>query len=1109
MQKTGQIHRWGGLVIIMGALLISGILGCKRDKAATFKPYQSLFTLLPPDSTGVTFRNDVLDTKKVNPLIYLYAYNGGGVAAGDLNNDGLCDLVFTSNEKGPTVYLNKGNMKFEDITAKSGMKGYGGWFTGVTMVDINADGWLDVYISRSGPDSSTWENLLFINNHNGTFTEQAANYNLQNHQPCTQAIFFDYDNDGDLDAYLVNHPATFDNIMNPMYYNDTSLFYQGKDRLMENTGHGFVDVSDKAGINPQISYGLSASVTDINNDGYPDLYVANDFFSPDHFYINNGNKTFTEKTSEYFKQTSLFSMGSDFGDINNDGYQDLMVVDMMPDNHERMKTHFFPMPLEWYNVLHNSFPPAQYVKNSLQLSNDGKEFSEIAQMTGTAKTDWSWNIDIDDLNNDGLNDIFITRGTKRDYFDLDFMQLQDETEKRMGYHHYPDTLIQKMPVSRLMNYVFMNHGGLHFSDETASAGLTQKIISNGAVTADLDNDGDLDLVINNTDNTAFIYRNNSEQDNTKNYLEIKLEGNDQNKFGIGTVVDIYTKAGKQHKQLANSRGFESCPEQIIHFGLDTCKTVDILTVKWYDGTTQTLYHVPANQLLVLKKKDASYNPTGPVNAAQTLLTETSVPGLNYQHKEDNFIDFKKDRLIPFMLSREGPAVAVGDVNKDGLQDVFLGGAYNGSKGQLLIQQPDGSFAPFNNQPWQQLNFETIGAVFADFNGDGYDDLYLANGSNEYAANDPLLKDKLYLNNAGKGFTDASDMLPPMAGAKTAPIAFDFDSDGDLDLFVAGRMMPGAYPSQSRSYLLRNDGTHFTDVTATLAPGLLKTGDVTSATAADLNHDGKPDLIVTAEWQPVLIFKNTGKAFDRVYTGSALDSLNGWWNCVTAADLNNDEKLDLVVGNQGLNSYLQATPDKPITLYYDDFDGNGVKEPLVVHYLKGEADFLYDRNTICEQMPKFKNTYLTYESYSKAGIGGIITPEKMKTSEKYVANYFKSIWIENLGNFHFKVHELPAEAQLAPTNAFVVSDLNNDGKPDIISVGNSEADFYFTGRSSASPGIVLINQGNGKFVPVDVKKSGFLNPMVCRHMQLIPIQGFGVCLLVANNDNSLRVFKMHP
>ena len=876
--------------------------------------------------------------------------------------------------------------------------------------------------------------------------------------------------------------------------------------MMENIGDTFIDVSDKAGINPDLSFGLSASVADINNDGYPDLYVANDILSPDHFYINNGDKTFTEKTSEYFSEISLGSMGSDFGDLNNDGYADLCSVDMIWDNHEQMKTRYTLMPFEWYKQLRKSLPPLQIQKNSLQLSNGGKYFSEISFITGTAKTGWCWNVNIDDLNNDGWNDIFITQGMKHDFTNLDFMQLQMDQTHRAGFRVTYDSLIFKEMSQKWINHLFINKGDLTFADETVSSGLPEKVISCGAVTADLNNDGNLELIINNTDDYPAIYRNNTLA-SIKHYLRVKFEGDSLNKFGLGAVVNLYTSVGMQHKQLSNSRGYESCPEQILHFGLDSIKRVDSLVVIWNDRSTQTLYNVDANQVITVKKKDAKKQfVAAPV--APTLMTEIHPNGLINAHKEDDFTDFKKDRLLPFMMSREGPAIAIGDVNKDGLEDVFIGGAYRGSSGQLLIQQKDGSFLPAESQPWKNLNIETTGAVFADFNGDGYVDLYLANGSNEYSKNDTLLHDRLYLNNAGKGFTDASYMLPVMGGAKTSPMAFDFNGDGKMDLFIAGRMMPGEYPSSSRSYLLRNDGKHFTDVTETICPELAKTGNACAAWVGDLNKDGKPDLIVASEWEPLMFYKNTGKTLQRVLTNSPLDTLRGWWKCIVPADLNSDGKMDFLIGNQGMNSYLKATPTEPVTMYYNDFDDNGVKEPIVTHYLKVEAGILYDRTSLCEQMPKFRKKFLTYESYSKAKLSDIITDEKMKSSEKYTANFFKSIWIENKGNFNFEIHELPGRVQWAPANTFAVTDLNGDNKPDIIAAGNSESDLYWGGLSTSSPGVVMLNDGKNDFTPIDVTKSGFMNTMVCRHLQVISVNGFkSKCLLVVNNNSGLRIFQL--
>ncbi len=1089
-------------------LLMAAVPGNRDNQIPGNAERYALFTLLKPDITGVEFRNDVVETELMNPLVYTNAYNGGGVAAGDVNNDGRCDLLFTSNQKGCALYLNMGGMKFEDITSAAGLTGYKGWFTGVTMADVNGDGWLDIYVCRAGKDSLHRANLLFINNQNLKFAERAKEFNLDDTQPSIQGTFFDFDNDDDLDVYIVNHPDNFDNVESLQSYLDASLLNFGKDKLMENVNGRFVDVSDIAGINPALSYGLSASVTDVNNDGFLDLYVANDFFSSDHFYLNNGNKTFTEKTSEFFRQTSLFSMGSDFGDINNDGFMDLIVVDMMPDNHPRMKSHFLPLPIEAYKTLHQYFSPPQYIKNMLQLSNGGKCFSDIAELAGTAKTDWSWNAIFDDLDNDGLNDIFITTGIKEDYFDLDIMQLQDEAENRMEFRHSLDSLLTRMSETKLTNYLFINQGDLNFTDETEHLGLSQKVTSNGAVTADLDNDGDLDLVLNNTGDFAYIYQNLSREKENKNFLRIRLEGSNLNKFGIGARVQVYSGGKTQYKQLGNARGFQACPENILHFGLDTIHLIDSLKVIWLGGSEQTLHNLKPNQLLILRQKDAK--PVGERrNKERMLLTEISPKGLDFKHVEDDFTDFKKDRLIPFMISREGPAAAVADVNNDGLEDIFIGGAYNGSKAQLLLQKNDGNFQSMPGQSWQNLNTETTGAVFSDFNKDGYVDLYLANGSNEFDKNDTLLKDRLFLNRSGKTFEDASRMLPLMRGVKTSPLAFDFDGDGDKDLLVCGRMIPGEYPSGGSSYLLRNEGDRFADVTEDYCPALQDIGNVCAAWSGSLNNDNLPDLIVAAEWQPLLFFKNTKTGFVKVSMNPHLDTLRGWWKCVVPGDFNDDGLTDFLIGNQGLNSYLKATPAEPLMLYYNDFDDNKVNEPIALHYLKGEQGFLYDRNMLCEQMPKFRNKFLTYRSYATAKVGDVISQEKLKTSKRFTANFFNSIWIENKGNFHFEAKELPVDAQFATMNSFIMQDLNGDNLPDVIAGGNSESDFYPAGRSLASVGAVWLNGGNGKFQSVSFIQSGFFNREVCRHILPLKIAGVNApCFLVVNNNAALRVFQLN-
>lgn len=1077
------------------------------DNKGTAKK-DTLFALVPPEQSGVDFRNDIHEDSTWNGLLYNYTYNGGGVAVGDLNNDGLPEIIFTSNQNPAKVYLNEGNFHFKDITAQTGINNGKGWTTGITLADVNGDGKLDVYICKSGPTGGrNRENLLFINNGNLTFTEKGAEYNLNDASPSTQAVFFDYDHDGDLDAYITNHPDNFTQIDNPYAFSDTSTFGLGKDKLMENSGDGkFVDATEKAGLDHTQGYGLSVSICDANNDGWPDIFVANDYMSNDQLFINSRNKTYSDETVKYLTQTSLFSMGSDFGDLNNDGLQDFMVVDMKPADPYRTKHNLFAFPIEYYLTFIDQFKPSQYIRNSVQLANDSGKYSEISQLIGADKTDWSWNVLIQDFDNDGWNDIHVTNGTKRDLHDLDFISLMEDPGTRYGYHWDSNKLYEQMKTTKLGDYAFRNKGGLHFEDASANWGIDVPSISNGAAYADLDGDGALDLVVNNTDDVAFVFRNTESKKMGNHYLRLKLATNTPNRFALGATAKVYADGAEQVKVLQNGRGFESCSEQILHFGLGKHDKVDSLLVIWPDGKQQKLTDVKIDQVLSITEPDSLSKPADMVAEHKHLMDEVHIPGLAFEHTESRFNDFKRDRLIPFKESRQGPGMVVGDVNGDHLDDVFMGGA-KGQKSKLMLQQANGSFVEAKNQPWDKdSSFEAMGCALFDLNGDGHLDLYVASGSNEYNENDSTLKDKLYLNDGHGHFTDISSQLPVDHTAHSCVVAADFDHDGHTDLFVGGWLVPQEYPLPGNSHLLHNENGKLVDITDQV-PGLKTCGMVNAAAWGDLDKDGYPELVVAGDWMPIMVFHNDKGKLTSTNATNGLDKSNGLWKSISLADVDGDGDMDMVVGNLGDNAYLKASQKEPLSMVYGDFDNNSVHESILYHYLKGKKIPFVDRNTFTEQMPMYRKFFLTYQSFAIANWDTVLPKKALAGSVTFYAYHLSSAWLENTGNGQFTMHDLPAQAQLAPLLGILPTDVNQDGHTDLLLSGNWFSNFYNVGEFDAFRGVLLQGDGKGGFGNVRYNQSGFYNDLDGRALQLLNYKGKQLVLL-ANNNGPLRVFRLN-
>ena len=1113
------------LSLIASLLLLLG--GCHHEEG----PH--LFTLLTPDRTGVTFANTITTNDSVNVQSDPYVYNGAGVAVGDIDNDGLPDLFFTGNMVSSCLYLNKGNMRFEDITASAGVN-TNRWATGATMVDINNDGYLDIYVSVSGSEGSRGKdraNLLYINNGNHTFTEAATQYGVADTGFTTHAVFLDYNGDGYLDLFLLNNsPQDFARgaaDTHPLGVRSNSP--GGWNKLYRNNGDGtFTDVSREAGILRQVGYGLGVAVADLNRDGWPDLYVSNDVAPNDVLYVNNRDGTFTDRAGAWLKHTSFAGMGVDIADFNNDGWPDILQMDMMPaalDQRKRMSGYLtYGGQIE---LRRRGFRD-DYDVNSLQLSNGVTQardviFSEIGTLAGVAYTDWSWSPLFGDFDNDGYKDIFVTNGYPKAANDLDY-QTAALGARRAGDHRRALSLLNDLRGYRLSNYVFRNNGDLTFSDETKAWGLDQPGFSYGAAYADLNNDGRLDLVVNNIDAPASIYENVQPQDDAHHYLQITLQGESPNRRAIGATLILTAGGQKQYSYHSPYRGYMSTMDDREHFGLGRAKRVDSLEVIWPDGRYQLLTNLAVDRIVTLKQGDATHGMRAagcelgrscgdhasriPHLASRLFQPMDARRALKYRQQVGAFADYEVQPLLPYQPSRQGPPIAVADVNGDGLEDVFIGGAA-GVPGKLFLQRRDGSFVESTQgQPWvADKEYEDWGAVFFDANGDGRPDLYVASGGYQLSPVSRRLQDRLYINRGGGRFVRASEALPAMPTSTAVVAVGDFTGDGKPDLFVGGRLTPRNYPSPARSYLLRNDGGTFTDVTEQVAPELVRPGGmITAAVWIDFDGDGRLDLVTAGEWMPLQFFHNDGTRLRNVTASMGLPPLRGWWYSLGTGDFNHDGHPDLVAGNVGLNFSYTTSPHSRFGMYAADFTGSQTTDIVLTQEIGGTEYPLFGRAKLGPSIYPAALRFPSYAGFATASVAQLLGAGPLQHALHYQTDTFASVYLQNNGDGTFTAVPLPNLAQISPIRGIIAHDVDGDGNLDLIVAGNLYDTEPNTTPADAGNGLWLKGDGRGHFTPVPPVASGFLAPRDVTALALIQTPA-GKAVLVANSGDSLQAFMV--
>ena len=1110
---------------------------CICIAACTSKP-SALFKRIPAAHSGIHFNNRIVESDSINPIDLEFLYNGGGVAAGDFNNDGLTDLYFTASTGPNRLYINEGDLRFRDVTDMSGVTGEGRWSNAASLIDINNDGWEDIYVSTTiKKDPEQRKNLLYINQglsktNVPVFKEMAEEYKLADTSHSVHAAFFDYDNDGDLDMYLATtklagrNAAQFynKNIADPTTDDFDKLFRNDWD---DATGHPvFTDVSRQCGIGAH-GFALGLAVADINKDGWKDIYVANDFFTSDELYISNGNGTFTSRLDQYFKHTSQNAMGADIADMNNDGLADIITVDMNPEDNFRKKKNMNSANYYMYQNMIDGNYALQYIRNTLQL-NQGPVlrtmdsigepvFSEIGFLAGVAETDWSWNPNLADFDNDGYRDMIITNGYPRDVTDHDFAAFRQKASPTVTKQQ----IIDQMPQIKIPNYAFRNNGTLQFENVTHQWGLAEPCFSSGAVYADLDNDGDLDYVISNINEEAFVYENtlNTGEHIAANFLKVRCIGDKKNVNGLGAVITLHYGDNEQVYENSPYRGYLSTVSDIAHFGMGKITTVDSLVIVWPGNKKQVISNVNVNRLVQANVKDASLY-TSPQNtiAHDNLFTDiTPSAGISYRHHEMDFVDFNYQRLLPHKFSQYGPALAAGDVDGNGLDDIVTGGNTI-SDAVVMLQQINGKFT-LQKLPAatgrDARSPETMGILLFDADNDGDNDIYMASGSSEFTPGTKNYQDRLYINQDNGKFAIKEDAIPLNYTSKSCVKAADYDRDGDLDLFIGGRVLPGKYPQPVSSIILQNDSkagaVKFTDATAEVANSLIDIGLVCDALWTDFDNDGWEDLVIAGEWMPLTFLKNKQGKLERL-TDSGIEQHKGWWGSLVAGDFDNDGDMDYIAGNLGENSFYRADAVHPLRIYGKDFDKNGEYDIITTMYLKDEQgtwkEFpAQNRDELVEQLPGLKKRFLTYKSFGKAKVHDMFTQEEFKDALVLEANNMKSCFIKNMGNGKFECHPLPVQAQLAPLYGMVADDFNSDGNLDVAINGNDFGTEVSTGRYDALNGLVLLGDGNGNFNPQTILQSGIFIPGDGKALIGLQQSGGHYLLAASQNQNALKVFKL--
>jgi hypothetical protein len=1103
------------------------LITCKRDESEVRKivnnEYVSdfditsekpLFELLPANETGIKFVNRLYTLPEFNFKNYAYIFNGGGVATGDINNDGLQDVVFSGNFSGCRLYLNQGDFKFKDITKSSGLMDSLGFRTGVNMVDINSDGYLDIYVCRGGLyEDSYRKNLLYINNKNNTFTEKAEEYGIADMSYSTQSYFFDMDLDGDLDLYLLNHPENskesnnlhavdIGNGKQKVLLSDNLDFVS--DRLYQNNDGKFMDITAKAGILNE-AFGLSAVVGDFNDDMLPDIYVCNDYVKPDYLYINQGNGKFEDKFEDFFEHTSFSSMGSDYADINNDGCLDLMTLDMFPEDNSRQKMHGTEYNFDKYLLTRKLNFAAQFIKNTLQISNCNGTFSDIGLLANIAHTDWSWSTLFADYDNDGLKDIFVTNGYRYSVSDNDFVRYtQDSIIKAVGVTNMDIfKLMNVTPVHKTKSYFYKNKGDLSFANVSNIWDSGPPEFSNGAAYVDLNNDGYLDLIANNIDSTPFIYKNIGKTNRDHHFVRFQLNAG-KGPIVAGTKIELTDNSGNVQTQVYNpTRGYLSSVEHVLHFGLGKATGIKEVKVTWPDKKVELLSGITMDKLHVItrgtKLSDSKFlmNPNLYFEDISTLI--------DISHQENEFIDFKREPLLHRLYSAEGPALAVADLNEDGLDDLYVGGSV-GNEGKLFIQKKSGGFQELKSDAFaKDKACEDTGAIFVDVNGDQRLDLIVVSGGNEYDKNAEQYQDRIYINKGDLKFEKSVGALPSIKSSGCAVAVGDVDGDGDKDIFVGGRINPGKFPTPPQSYLAININGKFTDATSSMAESLNTIGMVTSAVFSDLDNDKKDELIICGEWMPIKIFKNLNGKFIDQSSQFGFASQSGWWEKIVVEDLDGDGFKDIVAGNYGLNTHTKASTSQPITVHFKDYDGNSSLDAVICYHNGDDSYPLPMRDKLLDQIIALKKKFLRYRDYANVTIKDIFTPDQRRGEQVLsVTSLASKIFYNNAGKSFTEV-TMPIPAQLSCIRSIVIDDLNNDNKKDIIIAGNFFNTDVLLGRQDASCGLVMTNQGARKFSVLSTAKSGFMAAGNVRH--IVPVRsGDGKHIVVARNSDAFGLLR---